>query len=168
MTATDPKQPVDICFLLAPNGSSTAPNTDKEIRLIAFNIGGKDAEFVRISITGDHKDGWLSADVKVAAGKFAAIYPASFDTFAFSEFAKQLRVLHRTVSGSAEFTSLEGQLELTLKCDALGHVTVDGTAMDVAGIGNRLMFKLEIDQTHLPGILKSLKSMLKKHPVRKF
>jgi hypothetical protein len=63
---------------------------------------------------------------------------------------------------------LEGQLELTLKCDALGHVSVDGAAMDVAGIGNKLLFELNIDQTHVPGILDSLKVTLKKHPVRKF
>lgn len=136
--------------------------------MIAFQIGGKEADLVRVTIVGDNQDGWLSAEVDVAVGSFRGSYPADFDTYAFSEFAKQLAVLDRTVSGSANFTSLEGQLELTLKCDALGHVAVDGTAMDVAGIGNKLNFELNIDQTHIAGILSSLKAMLKKHPVRKF
>lgn len=136
--------------------------------MIAFQIGGKVADFVRATIIGDNKDGWLSAEVDIAVGRFRGNYPAYFDTYAFSEFAKQLSVLDRTVSGSAKFTSLEGQLELTLKCDALGHICVDGAAMDIAGTGNKLLFEIVIDQTHLTGILDSLKATLKKHPVRRF
>ena len=136
--------------------------------MIAFQIGGEEADFVRVSITRDNKDGWLSADVEIAVGSFRGSYAADFDIFAFSEFAKQLAVLHQTVSGSAKFTSLEGQLELTLKCDALGHISVSGEAMDVAGIGNKLLFDLDIDQTHVPEVLNSLKATLKKHPVRRF
>jgi len=136
--------------------------------VIAFQIGGEKSEFVRVSITRDNKDGWLSADVEITVGRFCGSYSADFDTFSFSEFAQQLASLHRTVSGSAMFTSVEGQLELTLKCDALGHISVSGEAMDVAGIGNKLLFEFNIDQTHAPQILKSLKSTLKKHPVRRF
>ena len=136
--------------------------------MIAFQIGGDESDFVRVSITRDNEDGWLSADVDIEAGQFRASYPADFDTFAFSEFSKQLAVLNKTLAGSAEFTSLEGQLELTLTCDSLGHVSVKGKAMDVAGTGHQLLFDLEIDQTHIPEILDSLKATLKKHPVRSF
>ncbi|MDJ0908140.1 MAG: hypothetical protein QNI99_03035 [Woeseiaceae bacterium] len=138
--------------------------------MIAFQIGGEDADFVRITITGDNQDGWLLADVEVSAGRFRVRYDASFDTRAFSEFARQLKTLHQTVSGSASFTSLERQLELTLTCSSLGRISVRGEAMDEAGTGNKLLFKLgiEFDQTHLPEILESLNAMLKKHPERPF
>ena len=136
--------------------------------MIAFHIGGREAEFVRVSITRDTQDGWLWADVKIAAGKFHGKYDAAFDTIAFSEFAKQVESLNQSPSGSATFTSLEGQLELTLKCGTLGHISVDGVAMDVAGTGNKLHFELGIDQSHLPSIVDSLQAMLNKHPVRSF
>lgn len=136
--------------------------------MIAFQIGGEEFDFVRVSITRDRQDGWLSADVDISVGKFSGGFPANFDTIAFSEFAKQLAVLHQTISGSAKFTSLEGQLELSLKCDVLGHVAVRGWAMDVAGTGNKLSFDIEIDQTHIAPILNSLNATLKKHPVRSF
>ena len=136
--------------------------------MIAFQIGGDESDFARVSITSDNKDGWLSADVDIEVGRFRGSYPADFDTFAFSEFSKQLAVLYKTLSGSAEFTSLEGQLELTLKCDALGHISATGKAMVVAGTGSKLLFDLELDQTHIPKILDSLKATLKKHPVRRF
>ena len=136
--------------------------------MIAFQIGGKEADFVRVTITCDNEDGWLSADVKIAVGNFRGDYAAFFNTFAFSEFASQLAVLDRTLSGSAKFTSLEGQLELALKCDALGHISVHGEAMDNAGTGNKLLFDLNIDQTHLSETLNSLKATLKKYPVRRF
>jgi hypothetical protein len=139
-----------------------------ENNVIAFHIGGDESDFARVSITRDNEDGWLSADVDIAVGRFRGSYPADFDTFAFSEFSKQLAVLYKTLSGSAEFTSLESQLERKLKCDALGHISVRGEARDVAGIGNKLLFDLEIDQTHVPQILNSLKATLKKHPVRPF
>jgi hypothetical protein len=136
--------------------------------MIAFHIGSREADSVCVSITDDRDDGWLLADVEVAAGRFRGKYTSYFDTQAFLSFSKQLEIMHKTVSGSAKFTSLEGQLELALECDALGHVSVTGQAMDQAGIGNKLVFEFDIDQTHLPEILGSLKGMLAKHPVRPF
>jgi len=98
--------------------------------------------------------------VEVAVGHFRGSFPADFESYAFSEFHKQIAILDKTVSGSAVFTSREGQLELTLKCDVLGHIHVSGEAVDAFGTGNRLLFDLYIDQTHIPKILNSLKSTL--------
>ena len=128
--------------------------------MIAFQIGGENSEFIRVSVTRVSRHELFSTDVEVAVGHFRGSYRADFESYAFSEFHKQLAILNKTVSGSAVFTSREGQLELTLKCDDLGHIHVSGEAMDLAGTGNRLLFELGIDQTHIPKILNSLKSTL--------
>jgi hypothetical protein len=134
--------------------------------MLVFQIGGENTEYVRVSNIRDHGDGWFSADVAVAVGSFRGQYTADFNSWAFSDFAAQLDKLYQTVSGSAVFTSYEAQLELTLACDARGHIQVRGEAMDYAGTGNKLTFRLDIDQTHVPAILSSLRSAIEKYPPR--
>ena len=134
--------------------------------MLVFQIGGEEAEYVRVSNIGDHGDGWFSADVAVAVGSFEGRYRADLNSRAFSDFAAQLGQLYKTVSGSARFTSYEAQLELELVCNDLGHIKVRGEAMDYAGTGNRLTFHLDIDQTHVPAILSSLRQALERDPPR--
>ena len=134
--------------------------------MLAFHIGGEEAEYVRVSNLRDHGDGWLYAIVTLSVGGFKGRYAANFGSWAFSDFAAQLDQLYQTVSGSAVFTSDEGQLELTLTCDIRGHIQVRGEAMDYVVTGNELIFQLDIDQTHLPAILSSLHQALKKYPPR--
>jgi hypothetical protein len=80
----------------------------------------------------------------------------------------QLENLYKTVSGSAKFTSYEGQLELVLRCDPLGQIQLQGEAMDFVGTGNKLTFYLGLDQSYVPEIISTLQSALKKYPVRNF
>lgn len=134
--------------------------------MLAFHIGGEDAEYVRVANLRDNGDGWFSADVEVVVGGFRGGYSADFNSWAFSDFQGQLEKLYRAVSGSASFTSYEAQLELVLACDSQGHVQLRGEAMDLAGIGNKLIFGLEIDQTYVPAIISSLQSALKRYPPR--
>ena len=134
--------------------------------MIAFHIGGKDAEFVRVSILQDNEDGWFSADVEVVVGKFRGRFDADFNSWAFSDFRTELEALYKNVSGSAKFTSYEEQLELILTCDTSGHIKIHGEAIDFAGTGNKLIFNLEIDQTYVPTILRDLQLALDRYPVR--
>ena len=134
--------------------------------MLAFHIGGETSEYVRVSNIRDNGDGWFGADVEVVVGAFRGAYPADFNSSAFSRFRADLEKLYQTVSGSAVFTSYEGQLELTLMCEITGHIEVRGQATDYAGIGNRLTFDLQIDQTYVPTILHDLGLALEKHPPR--
>ena len=52
--------------------------------------------------------------------------------------------------GQAALLSSEGQLEVEIRGDQLGRMTVVGAAMDVVGTGNRLEFRLTIDQSYIP------------------
>jgi hypothetical protein len=134
--------------------------------MLVFHIGGEAAEYVRVKNLRDHGDGWFSADVDVSVGVFRGSYSANFNSWAFSDFHTQLEKLYHTLSGSAVFTSYEAQLELTLTCDNQGHIQLRGEAMDCAGTGNRLIFRLEVDQTYLPAILRDLKLALERYPPR--
>lgn len=127
--------------------------------MLAFHIGGSDAEFVRVENLCDNGDGWFSSDVLIAVGGFRASYAASFYSGSFSRFAEQLEQLHSGTARSATFSSHERQLELALTDDALGHIRVRGEAMDEAGTGNELRFELERDQSDLPAIIRSLKAI---------
>lgn len=130
----------------------------------AFNFGGEDAEFVRVSSLSDNGDGWLSAQVDVAVGGFRGSYPADFNSWAFSDFHAQLKSLYLTLSGSAVFSSYEKQLEFTLTCNPRGSVRLSGEATDLVGSGNRLLFELQLDQTYLPAIINELQSALERFP----
>jgi len=134
--------------------------------MIVFHIGEESSEYVRVSNLRDNGDGWFCADVEVVVGGFRGTYSADFNSWAFSNFHAELEKLHRTVSGSAVFTSYERQLELTLSCNTAGQIGVRGEAIDAAGIGNRLGFNLEIDQTYVPTILEHLRLALERHPPR--
>jgi hypothetical protein len=134
--------------------------------VLVFHIGGNEAEYVRVSNIRDHGDGWFSTDVEVVVGAFRGGYSADFNSWAFSNFHAELERLYRTVSGSAVFTSYEGQLELTLTCNVTGQIQVRGEATDYAGTGNRLRFRLDIDQTYVPAILEDLRLALERYPPR--
>jgi hypothetical protein len=134
--------------------------------LLAFHIGGQDQEYVQVSIVQDNGDGWFSSGVTLAVGCFQGSYSADFNSWAFSDFASQLSRLYDTVSGAAVFTSYEAQLELRLDCDVRGHIAVRGEAMDFAGTGNKLSFRLEIDQSQVPAIMDTLHQALERYPRR--
>jgi len=134
--------------------------------MLAFHIGGENAEYVRVTVLGNNGDGWLPARIEIAVGAFGGSYKSDLTSMAFSRFAAELRELYRTVSGSAVFTDYEGQLEMQLACDIRGHIRLKGQAMDFAGTGNRLAFELNLDQTNIPPILKSLESFLEEYPAR--
>ena len=73
--------------------------------------------------------------------------------------------LENNLAGTAEFSTMESQIELLLRGDGIGHVSVEGTVFDQAGVGNKLSFRLEIDQTYLPQIVRSLDDVLQRFPV---
>jgi hypothetical protein len=136
--------------------------------MIAFHIGEEESEYVSVTILRANNDGWFSGMVELAVGSFRSCYSADFNSWAFSNFLKQLENMHKSVSGSAVFTSYEGQLELVLECNPQGHIRLQGEAMDFAGTGNKLTFCLGLDQTYVPKIISSLQAALEQYPVHTF
>ncbi len=139
-----------------------------------FSVGESERERVEVdvisyerSVVGEYyDDNWLTVSIAVCVGGFSGRVRAAILTAELAAFAEQLRRLHEQLTGSAEFTTIEGQLSLTLTCDIRGHITLQGEVLDQAGIGNRLSFHLDLDQSFLPQSIQELDAVIQAFPVR--
>ncbi len=131
---------------------------------LKFEIGGTEHEFARVEVISSNGDGWLPSRITVRAGSFSGEFPSNLDVWAFARFATELKALYESLKGTASFSTYEGQLELTLVGDGMGHIQVKGEAMDYAGTGNKLIFRLAIDQTEIPALLRDLSAISAAYP----
>jgi hypothetical protein len=136
------------------------------------HIGGAQREFVELRVlsrssAADYWDGnWLACEVSVVVGGFRGRFEASLRTDEFLRFEEEVRKLHETLNGTAEFAAMEEQVRLELLGDGRGHVQCHGKLRDVAGTGNQLSFSLTLDQTQLSGTVAQLTAVLSRFPVR--
>ncbi|RYE00990.1 MAG: hypothetical protein EOP50_02770 [Sphingobacteriales bacterium] len=139
-----------------------------------FSLGGSEHDRVEVHVhsyerapVGDyHDDNWVRVSVRVCAGAFSGEFDGTFLTPEFSEFRDSLRVLHRSLTGKATFSTLEGQLTLELAGDGRGHISLRGVALDAPGMGNKLEFRFDLDQGHLSPALADLDEIVAAFPVR--
>lgn len=114
----------------------------------------------------DSWDGnWIACEIEIVAGGFRGKCAADMRSEEFHAFMDQVSELDRTVDGAATFTTMEGQLTLSLTAEARGHIKVAGAALDLAGSENRLAFSFDVDQTYLSSIVRSLEALLAAFPV---
>jgi hypothetical protein len=114
----------------------------------------------------DHSDGnWIDCEVQIAAGGFRGQFRADLRAEEFARFLTEVLALNSALDGAAAFTTMEGQLAVTLTGDGNGHVHVRGTAADEPGSANQLQFGFDIDQTYLPPISEALEHCLAAFPV---
>lgn len=113
-----------------------------------------------------HDDNWLTVQVRVSVGGFRGTVDAAFITEEFVAFLTQLRPLYQSLSGTAEFATLERQLHLRLTGDGKGHIELVGEVADQPGIGNRLHFTLQFDQSQLGASIHELERVTSEFPVR--
>ena len=142
--------------------------------MASFSLGRSKTEQVVVtvygyerSVTGEYfDDNWVSVEVSVSAGAFSGRYQAAFLTEDFVRFQSSLQPLFETLTGQAEFTTLEEQLTLKIAAVSRGNIEVNGIALDQAGIGNKFQFHLEFDQTHLAETLGDLNEIIASFPIR--
>ncbi len=116
--------------------------------------------------SSDRWDGnWLRARILVRAGGFSADVTASLRSDDFPPFRDAVAQLDRTLKGSAEFRTIESWLALELEGDGRGHVELRGELVDWPGSENRLHFHIELDQTALAPLLRSLDEVIARFPV---
>ena len=141
---------------------------------MTFKFGQSEHERVAVDIhtyerpvTGEHyDDNWLVVAIAVTAGGFSGQTRATILTDELVSFSEQLHALYECLKGSAEFTTLEGQLSLKLVGDGRGHIHLSGGVSDRAGLGNTLSFTFEFDQTMLQQSINELDSAIRAFPVR--
>lgn len=142
-------------------------------KALAFRIRGLNREHVIVHPTGrerpeasDYWDGnWVYATVTVAARAFRGEFEAQLRAEEFVRFRDQLQVLYETLKGGAKFETMEGWLTVDIQGDGKGHFRAACIAVDQPGIGNRLAFALDFDQTELPEILRGVDAICAAFPV---
>jgi hypothetical protein len=114
----------------------------------------------------DHGDGnWIDCEIELQIGGFRGNFRADLRSEEFHGFLEQLEGMRRTAEGTASFSTMEGQLALTVTGDASDTLRVTGEAIDTAGIGNRLQFAFDLDRAALPDVCQSLENLLTAFPV---
>lgn len=120
-----------------------------------------------IPSANDYWDGnWVIANVAIRAGAFRANFEANFRTSDFAGFRDSLSSIYDSLDGEARFEPMEGQLAVVVRGDGHGHFQASCTAMGEAGIGNRLEFALQFDQTDIPGLVRDLGRVVASYPSR--
>jgi hypothetical protein len=140
-----------------------------------FSIGNSERDTISVNVTGYERspvgewydDNWLRTEIRVKAGSFSGTIYGAMLTLDFLRFATQLRLVFETLSGSAEFATLEEQLSLRLVCDKMGRIELKGEIADQPGIGNRLTFSNTLDQSYLRKTLDQLDAIVARYPERK-
>jgi hypothetical protein len=139
-----------------------------------FSFGQSENECVEIDVLryerpliGEYwDDNWLTVEIRVQAGGIHGKVTAAILTGEFEKFLSELRPLYETLSGSANFKTMEAQLTLILVGDGKGHIELRGEVTDQPGIGNRLNFVLQFDQTQLATSIRELERVMAQFPIR--
>ena len=115
----------------------------------------------------DYWDGnWVTSQITIRVGGFYGNITASLRTDEFFHFKEELSKLYAALKGQASFSSMENWLTIQVEGDGLGHFEAQCVVLDEVGVGNRLHFRLNFDQTELPQIIKNLEEVLHVFPVR--
>jgi hypothetical protein len=137
-------------------------------------IGGEEHERVAVEVLGrersesfDADDGnWITARVSVAVGAFRGQFSCCLRAEDFAGLLPQLHRLQVDRDGSAQFSTMEGQLQFEIKGNGRGHFDVRGRVVDRPGDGNSLAWSLTIDQTYLQPLIASVSAISTAYDVR--
>jgi len=118
-----------------------------------WSIGYPEKERLEVELLGepasDRGYDWIQARVRIDVGGFKGDVAMMLTLSDILRFRTALEPVYRDVRGSAEFKTIEGQLQIKVEVDKLGHVKASGFVRDDASFGNRLTFGIEFDQTLL-------------------
>ncbi len=134
--------------------------------MTAFKLGTDAGDHLIVEIDGrpDEHDDWVSAKISVHVGAFSATIDATLVTCDFPRFRRQLESLYKTLSGSANFDTIERQLTIECVGNERGGIAITGTVQDRVGDSNELRFRFDIDQTYLPRVISDLHSIESEFP----
>jgi hypothetical protein len=138
-----------------------------------FRIGSSNIAHVMVSPSRrqhpeahDYWDGnCVYADVQITAGAFRGEFEAQLRAEEFVCFREELRQLYDSLTRSAVFKPMEPWLLIDIEGDGKGHFLARCEAWDQLGIGNKLAFTIDFDQTELPEILRGLDAIRDAFPV---
>lgn len=107
------------------------------------------------------EENWLDSSVFFRVGEFSGKFKVYLIPLDFSIFRKELESLYNKLNGKATFNSLEGQLKIQLIGDGIGHIEANCILVDTAN--NKLICKINFDQTQIPYLINQLDNILKEY-----
>lgn len=115
-----------------------------------------------------YDDNWLAGTVTLEfarppAATFKAKCSTSWQTTEFAGFQEALRTLLDDLTGTASFSTIEDQVELTIQLEG-GKGTVEGRVEEHAMASTE--FEAETDQSFLAQTLRELRAVTDKYPFR--
>lgn len=144
--------------------------TDNETTYFELKDSG---DFIRIDLQNlnyptaelDWDRNWIKSKVTVKAGGFSGRFSCDLMTTDFERFKRGLTLLYDKLDGTASFDTIEGQVEIKIKGDGIGHFEANCFVMDQAGIGNKLDFEINFDQTIIPEMIRQLNDITTTYPI---
>jgi hypothetical protein len=116
-------------------------------------IGQSTSDHVTIErISAPNIEGWFHASVFIQSAVWSGKLRPVLVAGELRRFGAEIEKLYLELKGKAELRPIDGFLEMIFEGDGRGHVLVNGTACHQNGVGTRLEFEFELDQTQLPSI----------------
>jgi hypothetical protein len=104
--------------------------------------------------------------VAVEAGPWRGRFEAGISTEEFQVLLHGIRGLFQNLDGTAKLEPpWNAAIRLHFRGNGLGHIEVLGDAIDPANQWDRLSFRLALDQTELPALVKELELVTSEFPV---
>jgi hypothetical protein len=114
----------------------------------------------------DYWDGnWVRASVEVEVGGFRGSVGGDVRTDELVRFHDQLAELQQALTGTAEFTTMEGWLSIRAEGNGRGHLTFRCAVHDEPGGENVLYCTLATDQTFTRSTVAELAAAIAALPV---
>jgi hypothetical protein len=110
---------------------------------------------------------WLVTRVTVAVPPFSGSWDAAITTHELAIFQGELKIALASLSGTAKFRGMEGDLSLIIEFNKRGGAEVTGVSKPNGFLGTELHFDFETDQTFLKKTLQELEKVLQQFPVKK-
>jgi hypothetical protein len=114
----------------------------------------------------DWDKNWIHSRITVKGGAFRGQFYCDLMTTDFELFKRELKKTYDSLNDQAEFKTLEGQIQIKIEGDGLGHFSVDCEVMDDAGVGNKLNIAMAFDQTQIPDFVRQLDKIVKQFPIQ--
>lgn len=130
------------------------------------NDGGQTV--LLLEITGQEDcEGWLYANVKFDYKNFSAKFPISLMLNDFYPFRDELIKLNTSLTGTANFSTIEQNVVLQLTGDGFGHIKINGVLKHDSEYDLQLHFEIISDQTFLPTLVKECIDIIDQHQKHK-
>jgi len=139
---------------------------------IVIGLHGNDRVIIKIEGrahpgTTDYWDGnWMISPISVRVGGLTAEIAATLRMDEIHRFNEGLKYINQNLEGSAVLASMELWIDLTVRCEPNGHLSVAGDVTEDPGRGTHLEFEIDdLDQTMLPGWISALDDIEREFPV---